>query len=75
TPYSMTVDFGDDRGLAGLGVASPGLAVQAGAGYRLGSSELFLEGRFLLFTAGGPQLAFEGSIGGLSLGAGYRLLY
>jgi len=75
TPYRMTVDFGTDRGLAGVDFASPGLSVQAGGGYRLGSSELFIEGRYLLYTAGSSQIAFEGSVGGLSLSAGYRLLY
>jgi hypothetical protein len=75
TPYAIDVDFGGTSGLNGVGVASPGLSVQAGGGYRLGSSELFVEGRFLLYTAASSQVAFEGSLGGLSLQAGYRLLY
>ncbi|MES2641205.1 MAG: hypothetical protein V4850_17075 [Myxococcota bacterium] len=74
-PYGMTVLFGDDRGVSGVGLASPGLVVMGGGGYRLGNSELFAEARYLLFTASGPQVSFEGSIGGLSLMAGYRLLY
>jgi hypothetical protein len=69
------MDFEGDRGISGVDLASPGMAVQAGAGYRLGSSELFAEARFLLFTASSAQLAFEGSVGGASLAAGYRLLY
>lgn len=74
-PYALTVDFGDDRGVAGVGLASPGLAVTGGGGYRLGNSEIFAEARYLLFTASGAQVSFEGSIGGLSLMGGYRLLY
>jgi hypothetical protein len=74
-PYSLTVDFGDTRGIAGLALASPGLALHGGAGYRLGSSELFAEAGFLLFSATGGQVSFEGSLGGVSLTAGYRLLY
>ncbi len=75
TPYTLAIDYGELRGTPTLGLASPGLSVYAGGGYRLGSSELFVEGRYLLFTAGSSQLAFEGSVGGLSLTAGYRLLY
>lgn len=74
-PYTLAMDFEGDRGISGVDLASPGMAVQAGAGYRLGSSELFAEARFLLFTASSAQLAFEGSVGGASLAAGYRLLY
>ncbi len=74
-PYQMTVDFGTDRGVSGVGLASPGLAVMGGGGYRLGNSELYAEARFLLFTAGAQQVAFEGSLGGVSVQAGYRLLY
>jgi hypothetical protein len=74
-PYGMTVVFGEELGASGVGLASPGLVVMGGGGYRLGNSELFAEARYLLFTASGTQVSFEGSIGGLSLMAGYRLLY
>ncbi|MDP2311402.1 MAG: hypothetical protein Q8P41_00740 [Pseudomonadota bacterium] len=74
-PYAMNVDYGDDRGVAGIGLASPGLAVMGGGGYRLGNSEIYAEARLLLFTVGGQQVSFEGSLGGASLMAGYRLLY
>jgi hypothetical protein len=56
-------------------MARPGLAVQAGGGYRLGNSEIFAEARFLVFSAGTSQVSFDGSLGGLSLTGGYRLLY
>jgi len=74
-PYALTIDYGDDRGVSGVGLASPGLAVSGGGGYRLGNSELYAEGRFLLYTASARPISFEGSLGGLSLTAGYRVLY
>jgi hypothetical protein len=74
-PYALTADFGDERGLSGVAMARPGLAVQAGGGYRLGNSEIFAEARFLVFSAGTSQVSFDGSLGGLSLTGGYRLLY
>ncbi len=74
-PYSLTGDFGDTRGASGVSVASPGLAVHGGAGYRLGGSELFIEAGFLIFAATGGAIAFEGSVGGVSVTGGYRLLY
>ena len=75
TPYAMTATFGRQTGVNGLAVASPGLAVQGGAGYRLGGSELFVEARYLLFTAGAGPVVFDGSVGGGSLSGGYRLLF
>ncbi len=74
-PYALTIDYGDDRGVSGVGLASPGLAVTGGGGYRLGNSELYAEARFLLYTASARPISFEGSLGGLALTAGYRVLY
>lgn len=74
-PYQLTVDYGGERGLSGVGISSPGLAVHAGAGWRVGGAELFTEARYYLFTASSTHIAFEGSVGGLSLTAGYRVLY
>ncbi|MFZ5482157.1 MAG: hypothetical protein ACOZNI_35680 [Myxococcota bacterium] len=74
-PVHLAVDFGDARGLSGLTLASPGLALSAGAAWRLGGSELYAEARYLLFTGGGDQVTFAGSMGGLTITGGYRVLY
>lgn len=75
TPYYMAVDYGTERGINGVALASPGLSIHGGGAWRIGGSELFTEARFLLFTASSSNVAFDGSVGGLSLTAGYRVLY
>lgn len=74
-PYRLAVDYGDERGLEGFALSSPGLALHVGAGWRLGGSEIFAEGRYYLFTASSPHVSFDGALGGVSLAAGYRVLY
>lgn len=74
-PYNISVDYAGERGISGVGISSPGMAVHAGTGWRVGNSELFAEARYTLFTASSTHVSFEGSLGGLSLSAGYRVLY
>ncbi len=75
TPYRLTADFDGKTGLVGSGLTAPGLELHAGAAYRAGISELYLEGRYLFLNAPNGQVSFEGSVGGLSLSGGYRVLY
>ena len=74
-PYGISVDYADNRGLSGPGLAPPGVLVHGSAGYRFAASEAFLQAGYLLYTAAGGAVSFEGGLGGLSLGAGYRVLY
>lgn len=74
-PYGISVDYGENRGLAGVGLAPPGVLVHGSAGYRFAASEAFIQAGYLLYTAAGGAVSFEGGLGGLSLGAGYRVLY
>ena len=74
-PYHLVEDFAGERGTNGVAVSSPGLAIHAGAGWRLGGSEIYAEASYLLFTASGSAVSFEGSLGGFSLSLGYRVLY
>lgn len=74
-PYLYSLSFDGERGPAGPAVASPGLLVHAGAALRIGNSELPVELRYLLVTASGSALRFDGSPGGLALTLGYRYLY
>lgn len=75
TPFGLTADFNGKRGIVGSGLTPPGLQLHAGGAYRAGISELYLEGRYLFLNASGGQVSFEGSVGGVSLSAGYRVLY
>jgi hypothetical protein len=74
-PYLLDVSFGGQQGISGLALSTPGVSLQAGAGYRLGSSELALDMRYLIFTAPGDTVRFEGTPGGLAISLGYRILY
>lgn len=74
-PYSVNADFGGDGGLAGSGLAPPGALVHASAGWRVRSSEPFLEARYVLATIPQGSVSFAGQAGGLSLVGGYRVLW
>ena len=47
----------------------------AGTGYRLLGGEVFLTGRALWIRGVGKDVGFNGNIGGLAAGAGYRVLF
>ena len=74
-PYSLTVSYGDERGIAGSGLVAPGVLLHAGAGYRLGTSELYGEGRYLFASGDQGAVTFVGGVGGLSITGGYRVLF
>jgi hypothetical protein len=74
-PYFYSLSFDGEQGPTGPAIASPGLLVHAGAALRVGNSELPVELRYLLVTASGSAVRFDGSPGGLALSLGYRFLY
>ncbi|HND31532.1 MAG TPA: hypothetical protein PLA94_16130, partial [Myxococcota bacterium] len=74
-PYYYRLSFDGERGPTGPAIASPGLLVHVGAALRIGNSELPVELRYLLVTASGNAVRFDGSPGGLALSLGYRFLY
>jgi hypothetical protein len=74
-PFHLSEDCGTARCIDGVAVAPPGLALFAGGAKRLGNSEIYGEARYLVYTVSTPNVGFEGSLGGLSVTAGYRVLY
>lgn len=73
--YQLSVDYDGAQGVAGFGLAPPGVQLHGGAGFRAGISEIYAEGRYLILNAPAGPVTFEGSVGGVSLSAGYRVLY
>jgi hypothetical protein len=73
--YQLSVDYDGAQGVAGSGFAQPGVQIHAGGGFRMGISELYAEGRYLILNVPDGPVTFEGSVGGVSLSAGYRVLY
>jgi hypothetical protein len=74
-PYALDVQYGSSGGYAGLALAPPGVLVHGSVAWRLAGAEVFTEARYLLLGAPGGTVSFSGSVGGLSLAAGYRVLY
>ncbi len=74
-PYGLTANFNGTTGIVGPGLAPPGLELTAGGAIRRGISEFYGEGRYLFLNAPSGVVSFEGSVGGVSLSAGYRVLY
>jgi len=74
-PYGLTTEFNGEPGVAGTFLGPPGVLLHGGAGLRFGTSELYGEVRYLLAAARGGSVSFEGSVGGGSLVAGYRVVY
>lgn len=74
-PYTLRADFDGVSGVSGVGLASPGVQLLAGGGWRSGISEVYAEGRYLFLTAPRGTVTFEGTVGGASLSVGYRVLY
>ncbi len=73
--YQLSVDYDGAQGVSGSGFTPPGIQVHAGGGFRMGISEIYAEGRYLILNAPAGPVTFEGSVGGVSLSAGYRVLY
>ncbi len=74
-PVVLSGDFDGVRGVAGSGLGPPGFLFHGGGGLRFGNSEVFGEVRYLLAASRGGTISFQGSVGGGSLVAGYRVLY
>lgn len=74
-PYGLSTAFDGRTALVGSGLASPGLQLHAGGAYRAGISEIYGEARYLFLNSSAGRVSFEGSVGGVSVSAGYRVLY
>jgi hypothetical protein len=74
-PYYYSLSFAGEQGPTGPAITTPGLLVHLGGALRIGNSELPVELRYLLVTASGSAVRFDGSPGGLALTLGYRYLY
>jgi hypothetical protein len=74
TPYRVAVRRGGTT-LSGVTLAQPGVAFGVANGWRRGPSEVFVEGRYMLFTASSSVVSFEGALGGVLLSTGYRFLW
>lgn len=57
------------------GVLSPGLAAVAGYGLRVPGGEIGLEARLSTLSSPGTAASFRGFVGGLAIGASYRVAY
>jgi hypothetical protein len=74
-PYRIQVYFADQQPISQRGVAPPGGSLYAGAGWRLLSSELYAQLSYELLSMPGPEVGFTGSIGGVSIRTGYKILF
>ncbi len=74
-PYRLRLDFGDQSTLDHRALAPPGASLYAGTGYRLLSSELYLQLSYELVSLPGKEVGFSGPVGGSSVRSGYRVLF
>lgn len=74
-PYSIEARYGDALPQRSLGVYPPGLEMLGGLGRRLGTGEAFVEARATALSAPGGDYAFTGSVGGVALLTGYRVIF
>lgn len=74
-PYSVEVRYADDNPLRSYGILPPGLEMLGGVGRRLGTGEVFVEARATALSGQGGDYAFTGSVGGVALLTGYRLIF
>lgn len=74
-PYALNTQYGEDTGISAPGVGPPGIQLTAEGARRFGMSEIFLDARFLVFPSPTGAVSFDGTVGGLTVGAGYRVLY
>jgi hypothetical protein len=66
--------FGEDRHTQ-VSVYPPGIAMIGGLGRRLGTGEVFIEGRATALSSPGGDFAFAGPMGGIASVLGYRVIY
>lgn len=74
-PYALSAELGGERAVSGPGLGPPGLLVHGAAGWRMRLGEPFVELRYTLASLGSGSVEFEGSVGGLSALAGYRVFF
>ncbi|MBN1337091.1 MAG: hypothetical protein JXB39_14120 [Deltaproteobacteria bacterium] len=73
--WTAAASFGDETTVRLHGVSGPGLTLFAGTGWRAGTGEFGFELRYLYATIGEDALAWEGTVGGLSVVTGWRVLF
>lgn len=74
-PTWLSVSVEGEPVLDGLMMPLPGPWACAGGGWRVGAGEVFAELRGTGIQARGAEFGVEGPIGGLAVGAGYRIIY
>jgi hypothetical protein len=73
--YRSETLFGDSPSNSGLGLGGPGLSLHTGLARRIGLGELTLEARYLLVLTHQGGFDYNGSVGGVALLPGYRVLF
>jgi len=73
-PYDLNVQVGTNSQGA-WGWLGPGASLNSGVGVRILGGELFAEVEYLFMAAPSQTYGWVGSIGGVVVGAGYKLLY
>ncbi|MSQ03258.1 MAG: hypothetical protein EXR71_15430 [Myxococcales bacterium] len=74
-PYALEADFDGEDAVSGAGLGSPGVDVRGSFGWRIGQTEIYAEGGYLLFTVPDGAVTLAQNAGGLRAIVGYRLLY
>ncbi|MEC8193870.1 MAG: hypothetical protein VX127_14125 [Myxococcota bacterium] len=74
-PYHQTVTLDAETASGGWGWLSPGAAMTAGVGTRVGIGEAFMELDYLFVAAPSATIGWDGPIGGLVGSLGFKLLY
>ena len=73
-PYSQTARFENMPLVSGWGVHKPGIVLTGGGALRALSGELAAELRWVGMTGRQSQYGFEGSVGGIAILLGYRVI-
>ena len=74
-PYRLESRFAGSLPLRDGGLHPPGATGGAGVGRRVAGGEVTFELRGVGIQAQADTLGYDGQIGGLALGLGYRLIY
>ena len=73
-PYSQTAQFDNMPLVSGWGVHKPGIVLTGGGALRALSGELSAELRWVGMSGRQSQYGFEGSVGGMAILLGYRVI-
>lgn len=74
-PHLVRARVGGELAVDGAGVGPPAALVRIRGGHRVDRGEVIAELGYLYATLPGGALSFEGNVGGLQAGVGYRLWY